>query len=98
MGKAAAAQGNEIGTDLALEIVRITERAAIAAAAWRGKGDEMQADQAAVAAMHEALDTVGMNGRVVIGEYSGAPMLGVDQSIGKGQGAAIDVAADPLEG
>ncbi|WP_196258486.1 class II fructose-bisphosphatase [Pelagibacterium limicola] len=84
--------------NLTLEIVRITEQAAIAAAGWRGKGDEMRADQAAVAAMHEALDAVHFDGRVVIGEGHGAPMLALEQTLGTGTGPAIDVAVDPLEG
>lgn len=87
-----------VDRSLTLEIVRITEQAAIAASAWRGRGDEMRADQAAVAAMQEALDAVNFDGRVVIGEGADAPMLALGQKVGTGEGAAIDVAVDPLEG
>lgn len=84
--------------NLTLEIVRIAEQAAIAAAGWRGKGDEMRADGAAVAAMHRALEAVHFDGRVVIGESEGSPMLALGQRLGTGEGAQVDVAVDPLEG
>ncbi len=87
-----------VDKNLTLEIVRITEQAGIAAAGWRGKGDEMRADQAAVAAMQDALDAVSIDGRIVIGEGPDAPMLGLEQKVGSGHGPAIDVAVDPLEG
>ncbi|WP_127142743.1 class II fructose-bisphosphatase [Pelagibacterium montanilacus] len=83
---------------LTLEIARITERAAVAAAGWRGKGDEMRADQAAVQAMETALDEIDVDGKVVIGEPAGAERLALDQKVGRGAGPVIDVAVDPLEG
>ncbi|GGA51333.1 class II fructose-bisphosphatase [Pelagibacterium lentulum] len=98
------ADAQQVGTasvvnrNLTLEIVRITERAAIAAAQLRGKGDEMLADTAAVAAMQEALNLIDINGRVVIGEPSDAERLGLGHAVGTGQGSPIDVAVDPLEG
>jgi fructose-1,6-bisphosphatase II / sedoheptulose-1,7-bisphosphatase len=72
---------------LTLELVRVTERAAIAAAEWRGKGNEQAADQAAVTAMKAELDTVAISGRIDIG-----------QAVGAGQGPEVDIAVDPLEG
>src|SRR5690606_7651781 len=87
-----------VDRNLTLEIARITERAAIAAAGWRGKGDEMEADQAAVAAMHAALNETEIAGRIVIGEGRDAPLLALGEAVGKGRGPEIDVAVDPLEG
>lgn len=87
-----------VDKNLTLEIVRITEQAALAAAGWRGKGDEMRADRAAVSAMQEALEVVHFDGRVVIGEGADAPMLALGQKVGIGEGAEVDVAVDPLEG
>src|ERR671910_1367888 len=86
--------------NLALEIVRVTESAAMAAAAWVGRGEKELADQAAVDAMRLMLGTVEMNGVVVIGEgeKDEAPMLYNGESIGSGQGPEVDVAVDPLEG
>lgn len=85
---------------LTLEIVRVTEQAAIAAAKWRGKGDEKPADQAAVDAMRRQLNTLDIAGRVVIGEgeRDEAPMLFIGEEVGTGQGPAVDIAVDPLEG
>lgn len=88
----------QLDGNLTLEIARITERAAIAAARWRGKGDEMQADQAAVEAMHAALNALDIAGTVVMGEGRGAPLLGFEDAVGSGRGPQIDVAVDPLEG
>ena len=85
---------------LSLEMVRVTERAAIAAAAWRGKGDEMAADSASVAAMADELSRVSIAGRIVIGEgeeYE-CDQLYIGQSVGLGQGPEVDIAVDPLEG
>ncbi len=84
---------------LALDAARVCEAAAIACAAWVGRGDEMAADQAAVAAMRTALDAIAMDGRIVIGEgeRDEAPSLYVGEAVGRG-GAAVDVAVDPLEG
>jgi len=85
---------------LTLELVRVTERAAIAAAEWRGKGDEMAADAAAVLAMREELDKVQVFGRVVIGEgeKSETDMLYIGEELGAGEGPEVDIAVDPLEG
>jgi fructose-1,6-bisphosphatase II / sedoheptulose-1,7-bisphosphatase len=86
--------------NLTLELVRVTERAAIAAADWRGKGDEKAADHAAVEAMRTELGNVAIDGRIVIGEgeRDEAPMLFIGESVGSGQGPAVDIAVDPLEG
>ncbi len=86
--------------NLALELVRVTEAAAMAAARWVGRGEKESADQAAVDAMRLMLDTVSMNGVVVIGEgeKDSAPMLYNGERVGSGQGPEVDVAVDPLEG
>jgi fructose-1,6-bisphosphatase II len=86
--------------NLALELVRVTEAAAMGAARWVGRGDKEAADQAAVDAMRLMLDTVAMDGVVVIGEgeKDKAPMLYNGERVGSGQGPAVDVAVDPLEG
>jgi fructose-1,6-bisphosphatase II / sedoheptulose-1,7-bisphosphatase len=85
--------------NLALETVRITEAAALAASRWMGRGDEKSADQAAVNAMREALNGLAISGTVVIGEgeRDEAPMLFIGEEVGKG-GPATDIALDPLEG
>ena len=89
-----------IDRSLTLELVRVTERAAIAAAGWRGKGDEKAADHAAVEAMREELGRVRIAGRIVIGEgeRDEAPMLFIGEDVGGGDGPAVDIAVDPLEG
>ncbi|HEY4202202.1 MAG TPA: class II fructose-bisphosphatase [Devosiaceae bacterium] len=86
--------------NLTLELVRVTERAAIAAAGWRGKGDEKAADAAAVEAMRSELQRVPIQGRIVIGEgeRDEAPMLFIGEEVGGGEGPAVDIAVDPLEG
>jgi fructose-1,6-bisphosphatase II len=86
--------------NLALELVRVTEAAALAAATWVGKGDKEAADQAAVDAMRLMLDTVPMDGTVVIGEgeKDEAPMLYNGEEIGDGSPPQVDIAVDPLEG
>jgi fructose-1,6-bisphosphatase II len=86
--------------NLAVELVRVTEAAAMAAARWIGRGNKIEADRAAVDAMRLMLDTVDMDGRVVIGEgeKDEAPMLFNGESVGSGHGPAVDVAVDPLEG
>jgi fructose-1,6-bisphosphatase II len=86
--------------NLALELVRVTEAAAMAAGRWVGRGDKNAADQAAVDAMRTMLDSVSMDGVVVIGEgeKDEAPMLFNGESIGDGTGPQVDVAVDPLEG
>src|SRR3712207_526286 len=86
--------------NLALELVRVTEAAALAAARYVGGGDKIAADQAAVDAMRIVLDTVQMQGVVVIGEgeKDEAPMLYNGEQIGDGSPPAVDIAVDPLEG
>jgi fructose-1,6-bisphosphatase II len=86
--------------NLALELVRVTEAAAMAAGPWVGRGDKNAADQAAVDAMRAMLDSVSMDGVVVIGEgeKDEAPMLFNGESVGDGTGPPVDVAVDPLEG
>jgi fructose-1,6-bisphosphatase II / sedoheptulose-1,7-bisphosphatase len=85
---------------LSIEIARVTEAAAIAAAAYRGRGEERQADQVAVDAMRSALNRIEMQGTVVIGEgeRDEAPMLFIGEKVGTGEGQRIDIALDPLEG
>ena len=86
--------------NLALEAVRVTERAAIASSTWMGRGDERSADQAAVDAMRQALNVLGIDGTVVIGEgeRDEAPMLYIGERVGSGSGPRVDIALDPLEG
>ena len=85
---------------LVLEMVRVTEAAAIAASTLVGRGDEKAADAAAVEAMRAALNELDMDGTVVIGEgeRDEAPMLFIGEKVGTGQGPEIDIALDPLEG
>ena len=85
--------------NLALEAVRVTELTALAASRLMGRGDEKAADQAAVNAMREALNSLAIDGRVVIGEgeRDEAPMLYIGEEVGSG-GPNIDIALDPLEG
>ena len=89
-----------IDRSLTLELVRVTERAAIAAAGWRGKGDEKAVDHAAVEAMRNELGNVRIDGRIVIGEgeRDEAPMLFIGEEVGGRNGPAVDIAVDPLEG
>ena len=86
--------------NLALELVRVTEAAALAAARWVGRGEKESADQAAVDAMRLMMHTVPMDGVVVIGEgeKDEAPMLYNGESIGDGSPPVVDIAVDPLEG
>jgi fructose-1,6-bisphosphatase II len=86
--------------NLALELIRVTEAAALAAARWVGAGDKIAADQAAVDAMRTMFDTVDVQGVVVIGEgeKDEAPMLYNGEHVGDGTGPLVDVAVDPLEG
>ncbi len=86
--------------NFALEAVRVTEAAALAAAHWIGLGKEKAADQAAVNAMREALNGLTIEGTVVIGEgeRDKAPMLYIGEKVGAGNGPKIDIALDPLEG
>src|SRR4051794_1957795 len=86
--------------NLALELVRVTEAAAMGAGRWIGRGDKNAADKAAVDAMRAMLDTVSMEGVVVIGEgeKDEAPMLFNGEEVGEGGGPDVDIAVDPLEG
>jgi fructose-1,6-bisphosphatase II len=96
------AQGPRQAPDrnLAMELARVTEAAALAAARWQGRGDKEAADQAAVDAMRLMLDTVSMAGVVVIGEgeKDDAPMLFNGERIGNGEPPEVDVAVDPIDG
>jgi fructose-1,6-bisphosphatase II / sedoheptulose-1,7-bisphosphatase len=85
---------------LTLELVRVTERAAVASARLRGRGDEKAADQAAVDAMRRELNRLPIEGTVVIGEgeRDEAPMLYIGEKLGTGTGPKVDIAVDPLEG
>jgi fructose-1,6-bisphosphatase II len=86
--------------NIAMELVRVTEAGAMAAARWIGRGEKESADQAAVDAMRFVLDSVSMRGVVVIGEgeKDEAPMLYNGEEVGNGDGPEVDVAVDPLEG
>src|SRR5689334_6966634 len=85
---------------LSLELVRVTERAAVASALLRGWGDEKAADRAAVDAMRRELNKMPIDGTVVIGEgeRDEAPMLFIGEKVGNGLGPKVDIAVDPLEG
>ena len=85
---------------LTLELVRVTEEAAVSAARLRGRGDEMAADRAAVEAMRRELNRLDIHGTVVIGEgeRDEAPMLFIGEEVGNKRGPAVDIALDPLEG
>ena len=97
-------QGHDVagGLDrvLVLEVARVTEAAAIAAARLRGRGDEKAADKAAVDAMRRELSKIHIKGRVVIGEgeMDESPMLYIGEEVGLGDGLEVDIAVDPLEG
>ncbi len=86
--------------NFALEFVRVTEAAALSSARLMGRGDEKLADQAAVDAMRNALNSIEFDGRVVIGEgeRDEAPMLYIGEKVGKGGSSRLDLALDPLEG
>lgn len=86
--------------NLALDLVRVTEAAALASARWLGKGDKQNGDQAAVDAMRLSFNALDIQGRIVIGEgeKDKAPMLFNGEAVGTGQGPAVDVAVDPVEG
>src|SRR5690625_2935446 len=85
---------------LTMELVRVTEAAALASARWMGRGSKNEADEAATAAMRTVFDTIPMRGTVVIGEgeMDEAPMLYIGEKLGTGDGPLVDVAVDPLEG
>jgi fructose-1,6-bisphosphatase II / sedoheptulose-1,7-bisphosphatase len=90
----------EFERDLASDAVNVVEAAAIAAAALVGRGDEKAADQAAVDAMRTALNSLDIDGKIVIGEgeRDEAPMLYIGEKVGTGRGPRVDIALDPLEG
>ena len=104
MSKPAPSPGLVVDRNLALELVRVTEAAALAASRWIGRGDKNAADGAAVEAMRKAFDTVAITGTVVIGEgeMDEAPMLYIGEKVGlyakAGGGPEVDIAVDPLEG
>ncbi|TFD96977.1 MULTISPECIES: class II fructose-bisphosphatase [Jeotgalibacillus] len=85
---------------LSMELVRVTEAAALASARWMGRGLKNEADDAATTAMRDVFDTIPMKGTVVIGEgeMDEAPMLYIGEKLGTGYGPRLDVAVDPLEG
>lgn len=94
------ADTGKMDRNLALEVVRVTEAAALAASLQMGRGDERMADQVAVDAMRNALNSLDIAGTVVIGEgeRDEAPMLYIGEEVGTGNGPKIDIALDPLEG
>ena len=86
--------------ELAIEFARVTEAAALAGYHWLGRGDKNAADGAAVHAMRSMLNTVDIDGRIVIGEgeIDEAPMLYIGEKVGNGRGESVDIAVDPIEG
>ncbi|MYL33739.1 class II fructose-bisphosphatase [Pontibacillus yanchengensis] len=86
--------------ELALELVRVTEAAAVSSAQWMGRGQKDEADDAATTAMRTMFDSIAMEGTVVIGEgeLDEAPMLYIGENLGNGNGPEVDIAVDPLEG
>src|SRR5215467_11373434 len=100
MNRADPAASHALDRVLVLEMVRVTEAAAIAASKLIGRGDEKAADAAAVEAMRHAFNELEFDGTVVIGEgeRDEAPMLYIGEKVGKGTGPKIDIALDPLEG
>src|SRR5215207_876402 len=95
-----AAEKHAPDRNLALELVRVTEAAAMASARWVGRGDKNGADGAAVNSMRQLINTVSMRGVVVIGEgeKDNAPMLYNGEEVGDGTGPECDVAVDPIDG
>src|SRR6202047_1323460 len=91
---------SKMDRNLALEAVRVTEAAALSASRLMGRGDEKSADQAAVDAMRQALNSLALDGTVVIGEgeRDEAAVLFIGEKVGTGHGPRIDIALDPLEG
>lgn len=86
--------------NISLELVRVTEAAALACGRWVGKGDKISADRAATDAMRTTLGSMEIDGLVVIGEgeMDEAPMLYIGEKLGTGNGPAVDISVDPLEG
>ena len=101
-GQTGEAGAGRIAPDrnLALELVRVTESAALAASQWVGRGDKNAADQAAVSAMRHVLGSIEMDGIVVIGEgeKDEAPMLYIGEEVGNGRPPQVDIAVDPIDG
>jgi fructose-1,6-bisphosphatase II len=101
-GQAGEERNGRITPDrnLALELVRVTESAALAASQWVGRGDKNAADQAAVSAMRHVLGSIEMDGIVVIGEgeKDEAPMLYIGEEVGNGRPPQVDIAVDPIDG
>lgn len=99
---AGESNGTRVAPDrnLALELVRVTESAALAASQWVGRGDKIAADGAAVAAMRHILGSIEMDGIVVIGEgeKDEAPMLYIGEEVGNGRPPQVDIAVDPIDG
>src|SRR5438874_2825529 len=93
-------QARVMDRNLALELLRVTEAAALAAAPLQGRGDKYEADQRAVEAMRSAVGSVDMKGTIVIGEGAkdGAPMLYFGEEVGNGLEPEVDVAVDPIDG
>src|SRR5438309_9109028 len=100
LGNRVMASERPLERNLALELVRVTEAAALHAARWMGRGDKEAADQAAVDGMRHALQFVDMDGIVVIGEgeKDQAPMLYIGERVGTGRPPKVDVAVDPIDG
>ncbi|WP_172122918.1 MULTISPECIES: class II fructose-bisphosphatase [unclassified Devosia] len=100
LSKVEAESPANLHRSLTLELVRVTERGAIAAAQWRGKGNEQAADEAAVGGMCDELATVAIDGRIVIGEGEEheCERLFIGERVGTGAGPQVDIAVDPLEG
>jgi fructose-1,6-bisphosphatase II / sedoheptulose-1,7-bisphosphatase len=98
--KPATANSTVLDRILSIEIVRVTERAAVCAAHLRGRGNEKEADQAAVDAMRREMNKLPIDGTIVIGEgeRDEAPMLFIGEKVGKKNGPKVDIAVDPLEG
>src|SRR5438552_12938202 len=92
--------GGGLDRNIALELCRVTEAAALAAARWMGRGNKNALDQAAVNAMRDRLKVIQMDGVVVIGEgeKDEAPMLYIGEHIGNGQPPSVDIAVDPIDG
>src|SRR5580704_9938174 len=95
-----SAEDSYMDRNLALELARVSEAAALSASLLVGRGDEKQADQVAVNAMRRALNSLEIDGTVVIGEgeRDEAPMLYIGEKVGTGKGPKVDIALDPLEG
>src|SRR3977135_4709626 len=92
--------GDGLDRNIAMELCRVTEAAALAAARWMGRGNKNALDQAAVNAMRDRLKVIQMDGVVVIGagEKDEAPMLYIGERIGNGEDPKVDVAVDPVDG